>query len=68
MCNNGRTAVTTKPLGEIADAVVVGSRPIRTNEMFSISVDRIEQRSSSVEAAKCHILKLGTDFLPVLKA
>lgn len=57
--NNGRTALRPRPMAEFTDAVVLANRPLRTNEMFAIAIDKIvEHWSGSVEAGKC-VFTLG---------
>ncbi len=50
---SGKTASRPNARGEFNDAIVMSSRPLRENELFEVTVDRMVDRwSGSIEAGK----------------
>ena len=51
--NGGRTASRPNARGEFNDAIVMSNRPLRDNELFDVSIDKMVDRwSGSIEAGK----------------
>ena len=49
--NGGKTASRPHARGEFNDAIVISSRPLKDNELFEVSIDRMVDRwSGSIEA------------------
>ncbi len=62
--NGGKTAARPNARGEFNDAIVTSSRPLRDNELFEVSIDKMVDRwSGSIEAGKCS-LDLNILLLP----
>ncbi len=51
--NGGKTASRPHARGEFNDAIVTSNRPLRDNELFEVSIDKMVDRwSGSIEAGK----------------
>ena len=49
--NNGRTAMRPNATGEFNDAIVTSSRPLKDNELFEVTIEKMVDRwSGSIEA------------------
>ncbi len=49
--NGGKTAARPNARGEFNDAIVMSNRPLRDNELFEVSIDKMVDRwSGSIEA------------------
>lgn len=48
---NGRSATRPNSRGEFNDAIVMSNRPLKDNELFEVSIDKMVERwSGSIEA------------------
>lgn len=52
---SGKTAARPNAVAEFNDAIVMSSRPLRDNELFEVSIDKMVDRwSGSIEAGELH--------------
>ena len=50
---SGKTATRPNAIGEFNDAIVMSNRPLRDNELFEVTIDKMVDRwSGSIEAGK----------------
>lgn len=55
ICNGGRIAVRPYGFAEFTDAVVLANRPLKSNEIFAIRVEKvIDKWSGSLEIGAYH--------------
>ncbi|ELT95486.1 hypothetical protein CAPTEDRAFT_101277 [Capitella teleta] len=60
---SGKTAARPNALAEFNDAIVMSSRPLKDNELFEVSIDRMVDRwSGSIEAGVSLIIPEDLDF------
>ena len=53
--SGGKTAARPNARGEFNDAIVTSNRPLRDNELFEVSIDKMVDRwSGSIEAGSNH--------------
>ena len=53
--SGGKTAARPNARGEFNDAIVTSNRPLRDNELFEVSIDKMVDRwSGSIEAGTNH--------------
>jgi len=51
--NNGKTAARPNARGEFNDAIVMSNRPLKDNELFEVTIDKMVDRwSGSIEAGQ----------------
>ncbi|KAI0236390.1 Neuralized-like protein 4 [Lamellibrachia satsuma] len=61
--NNGKTAARPNARGEFNDAIVTSNRPLKDNELFEVTIDKMVDRwSGSIEAGVTLILPEQLDF------
>ena len=50
----GKTAVRPNARGEFNDAIVMSNRPLKDNELFEVTIDKMVDRwSGAIEAGRC---------------
>ena len=55
--NNGRTAMRPNATGEFNDAIVTSNRPLKDNELFEVTIEKMVDRwSGSIEAGIVFLL------------
>ena len=61
---DGRTASRPNGRGEFNDAIVITSRPLKDNELFEVSLDKMVDRwSGSIEAGACRFCRCIRDVV-----